>query len=56
VHELYEDVSHLYERIAEDFESGVKNKTSAPAKFLGRGTSMARCASRLTDRRELSRE
>lgn len=36
-HELYEGAAHFYERIAEDFESGVKNETSALAKFLGKG-------------------
>ena len=35
-HELYEGAAHFYERIAEDFESGAKNQTSALARFLGR--------------------
>ena len=36
-HELYEGAAHFYERIAEDFDSGVKKETSALAKFLGKG-------------------
>ncbi len=38
-HELYEGAAHFYERIAEDFESGVKSETSALAKFLGKSAS-----------------
>jgi len=38
-HELYEGASHLYGRIAEDFESSVKNTTSVSAKFLSKGAS-----------------
>ena len=36
-HELYEGAAHFYERIAEDFENGAKNETSALAEFLGKG-------------------
>lgn len=35
--ELYDGAAHFYERIAEDFDSGVKKETSALAKFLGKG-------------------
>jgi L-threonate 2-dehydrogenase len=35
--EIYEGAAHFYERIAEDFESGVKKETSALTKFLGKG-------------------
>ena len=38
-HELYEGAAHFYERIAEDFESGLKSETSALAKFLGKSAS-----------------
>jgi len=38
-HELYEGAAHFYERIAEDFESGTKEETSALAKFLGKSPS-----------------
>ena len=38
-HELYEGAAHFYERIAEDFESGVKQETAALAKFLGKSAS-----------------
>ena len=38
-HELYEGAAHFYERIAEDFESGAKEETSALAKFLGKSPS-----------------
>jgi L-threonate 2-dehydrogenase len=37
--EIYEGAAHFYERIAEDFESGVKKETSALAQFLGKGAS-----------------
>lgn len=35
--ELYDGAAHFYERIAEDFDSGMKKETSALAKFLGKG-------------------